>query len=75
MNTTPLAGTARAWWARWRTSRRSQLTEKDLTALEGLTPKTLKDIGAPEWIQVRALRAEESARPRSLFERNTLHWR
>jgi hypothetical protein len=46
-----------------------------LTALDGLTPETLKDIGAPEWIQARALRAEESARQRRLFERNSLNWR
>jgi hypothetical protein len=75
VNTNSWAGTARAWWARWRTSRRNRLTEDDLTALDGLTPETLKDIGAPEWIQARALRAQESARQRRLFERNSLHWR
>jgi len=67
--------TARAWWARWMAPHQTQQTESDLTALDGLTAKTLKDIGAPEWMHARALRTEERARQGGLFERDSLHWR
>lgn len=66
---------ARARWSRWTASRQPQRAESELTALDGLTPETLKDIGAPEWVQARALRAQERARQGSLFERESLHWR
>ena len=36
----------------WRAPR--ALQESDLGALAGLSPKTLRDIGAPEWVQERA---------------------
>ena len=67
--------TARAWWARWMTARKTQRTEGELTALDGLSADTLKDIGAPEWMYERALRAQERARQGGLFERDSLHWR
>jgi hypothetical protein len=68
--------TARAWWTRWLTTpRQTHLTPADLTALDGLTEETLKDIGAPEWMYDRAQRAQERARQGGLFDRNSLHWR
>lgn len=33
--------------------------ERELAALEGLSPATLRDIGAPEWLQDRAARARD----------------
>lgn len=67
-------GLARAWWTRRNTQRPAQKTENELTALDGLTAETLKDIGAPEWMQARAQRAQERARQGGLFERDSLHW-
>lgn len=67
--------TQRAWWARWLMPRQPQRTQSDLTALDGLTAETLKDIGAPEWMHERALRAQERARQGGLLERESLHWR
>jgi hypothetical protein len=55
--------------------RKTHLTDNELTALDGLTAETLKDIGAPEWMQARAIRAHERARHGGLFERDSLHWR
>lgn len=69
------AATAGAWWARWMAPRQAHRSEGELTALDGLSAETLKDIGAPEWVQDRALRAQERARHRGLFERDSLHWR
>lgn len=69
------AVTTRAWWARWQMPRQPQRTDSELTALDGLTAETLKDIGAPEWMQARALRAQERARQGGLFERESIHWR
>jgi len=37
------------------------LTDDQLTALDGLSAETLKDIGAPEWMQERARPARWSA--------------
>jgi len=62
----------RAWW----TSRtRSRKTESELRALDGLSAETLKDIGAPDWLQDCAYRARERAHQGGLFERDSLHWR
>ncbi len=69
------AATAGAWWARWMAPRPAAKTEAELTALDGLSAYTLKDIGAPEWVQERVLRAQERARHGGLFERDSLHWR
>jgi hypothetical protein len=55
--------------------RLARRTACELTALDGLTAETLKDIGAPEWIYERALRAQKRARQGGLFERDSLHWR
>ena len=55
--------------------RKARLTQADLTALDGLTAETLKDIGAPEWMYERAQRAQERAYQGGLFEQDTLHWR
>ena len=68
-------GLARAWWTRGSTQRQPRKIENELTVLDGLTAETLKDIGAPEWMQDRALRAQERARQGGLFERDSLHWR
>ncbi len=69
------AATARAWWARGKTPNQARRTESQLTALDGLTAETLKDIGAPEWMYERVQRTQERARQGGLFERNSLHWR
>lgn len=68
-------GLARAWWIGRKTSPPPQNTDNNLTALDGLTPEILKDIGAPEWVQARAQRAQERARQGGVFERDSLHWR
>lgn len=68
-------GLARAWWTRRSAQHQPQKTENELTALDGLTAETLKDIGAPEWMQARAQRAQERARQGGLFEQDSLHWR
>jgi hypothetical protein len=68
-------GTARVWWTRRNPQRQLQKTKDELTALDGLTPETLKDIAAPEWLQDRAQRAQERARQGGLFERDSIHWR
>lgn len=68
-------GLARAWWTRLSSQHQHQKTENKLTELDGLTAETLKDIGAPEWVQARAQRAEERARQGGLFEQDSLHWR
>jgi hypothetical protein len=39
-------------WRAWQAPRRLQ--ECDLGALAELSPKTLRDIGAPDWVQERA---------------------
>ena len=69
------ATAARAWWTRWMAPRHAQKTEAELTALDGLSADTLKDIGAPEWMYERAQRAQERTRHGGLFERDTIHWR
>lgn len=58
-----------------RMPRRSRLDEHQLNALDGLSAETLKDIGAPEWLQAQAYRSQERARQGGLFERDSLHWR
>ena len=68
-------GLASTWWTRRNTQHPVQKTDNELTALDGLTPETLKDIGAPEWVQARAQRAQDRARQGGLFERESLHWR
>lgn len=68
-------GTTRAWWTRGNTQRQLWKTEDELSALDGLTAETLKDIGVPEWMQARAQRVQERARQAGLFERESLHWR
>jgi hypothetical protein len=62
-------------WGRFKAVRQTKMTEEDLTALDGLSAATLKDIGAPEWLQDRAHRAKERAHQGGLFERDSLHWR
>lgn len=42
------------WFAARRAVREQQLDEHDLHVLEGLSAHTLADIGAPEWVRVRA---------------------
>lgn len=54
---------------------RPKITEAELTALDGLSAETLKDIGAPEWLQDQAYRAKERAHQGGVFERDSLHWR
>jgi hypothetical protein len=39
-------------WRHWRSPRKMQ--EVDLATLAELSPKTLRDIGAPDWVQARA---------------------
>jgi hypothetical protein len=63
---------ARAWWTGHTRSRKN---ESELRALDGLSADTLKDIGAPEWLQDQAYRARERAHQGGLFERDSLHWR
>lgn len=75
MNTACSPCTARAWRARGKAAQQPLRTKYDLPVLDGLTAKTLKDIGAPEWVQARAQRAQDLARQRGLFERASLHWR
>lgn len=67
--------TAHAWWAHRKTANRAQRTESELTALDGLTAETLKDIGAPEWMYERSYHAKNRARQGGLFERDSMHWR
>jgi hypothetical protein len=67
--------TARAWLAGRKTQNQARRTDSELTALDGLTAETLKDIGAPEWLYERAQRTQERARQGGLFERNSMHWR
>jgi hypothetical protein len=55
--------------------RQPKMTQEDLTALDGLTAETLKDIGAPEWLQEQVHRAKERAHQGGMFERDSLHWR
>lgn len=57
------------------TIRRRRLSESQLTALDGLSAETLKDIGAPEWLQEQVYRSHERARQGGLLERDSLHWR
>lgn len=48
----------RRWWTTRRAARQrlddARLDEHDLHVLEGLSAHTLADIGAPEWVRVRA---------------------
>jgi hypothetical protein len=67
--------TACAWLVGHKTQNHAQRTDRELTALDGLTAETLKDIGAPEWLYERAQRTQERARQGGLFERNSMHWR
>ena len=74
-NPSTRAVTAGAWWARWLMPRQPRSTQSELTALDGVTAETLKDIGAPEWMQERARSAHELSRQGGLLERESLHWR
>ncbi|MDD2924486.1 hypothetical protein [Rhodoferax sp.] len=67
--------TTRAWWKRWMASHQARRSACELTALDGLSPHSLKDIGAPEWVVESAQRAQERAHHGGLFERDTSHWR
>jgi hypothetical protein len=58
---TPRIALYRPWWARAAEAvrgalpRRARQTERDLfAALAGLNDKTLRDIGAPDWVHERA---------------------
>jgi hypothetical protein len=66
---------AHKFLGRFKAVRQTKMTEEDLTALDGLSAATLKDIGAPEWLQDRAHRAKERAHQGGVFERDSLHWR
>jgi|GEM_PF-6670986 len=65
----------RDFWVRLMPAHQPKMSERDLTALDGLSAETLKDIGAPEWMQERVQRSEDRARQGGLFERDSLHWR
>ncbi|MBT3069032.1 hypothetical protein [Rhodoferax sp. U11-2br] len=54
---------------------RTRPRERQLASLDGLSAETLKDIGAPEWLQAQAYRAHARARQGGLFERESLYWR
>lgn len=75
----PLIGTwvkvARDFWSRLMPARQRPMSEHDLTALDGLSAETLKDIGAPEWMLERAQRSENRAHQEGLFERDSINWR
>jgi len=62
-------------WASLMPTRRTRLSESQLTALDGLSANMLKDIGAPEWLQEQTQRQHDRARQGGLMERDTLHWR
>lgn len=72
---TSMQSAAVTWWVRWLMPRQLQRTQSELTALDGLKAETLKDIGAPEWMQQRARRAQELSRQGGRLERESLHWR
>jgi hypothetical protein len=63
------------FWASLKIARRAKASEWDLTALDGLSVETLKDIGAPEWVHERFQRSENRAHEGGLFERDPLNWR
>jgi len=69
------AGLLRRAWLSLMAPRHTRLSESQLTALDGLNAETLKDIGAPEWLQAQAYRSHERAHQGGLFERDSLHWR
>lgn len=41
----------RAWWAAWRARRHQAELDRAVASLRGLSAHTLRDIGAPEWMQ------------------------
>ena len=55
----------------WRAPR--ALQESDLVALAGLSPKTLRDIGAPEWVQERA-RGRTDPWTQTVADRRSWRW-
>lgn len=65
----------RRFWATLKAVRRPPPHEQQQASLDGLSAETLKDIGAPEWLQARAYRSHERAHQGGLFERDSLHWR
>ena len=66
---------ARDFLGRLIPARQPKMSERDWTALDGLSAETLKDIGAPQWMLERAQRSANRARQGGLFERDSLHWR
>jgi hypothetical protein len=66
---------ARDFFGRLMPPRQPRMSERDLTALDGLSAETLKDIGAPEWMQEGARRSANRAQQGGLFERDTINWR
>ena len=54
---------------------RSRPRERPPASLDGLSAETLKDIGAPEWLQAQAYHAHARTRHGGLFERESLYWR
>jgi len=65
----------RRFWATLTAVRRTRPHERPPASLDGLSAETLKDIGAPEWLQAQAYRSHERARQGGLFERDSLYWR
>lgn len=75
-------GTTKRWaglllrvWSSLMATRGARLSDRKLSSLDGLSAETLKDIGAPEWLQAQAYRSHERARQGGLFERDSLYWR
>ncbi|WP_180126656.1 hypothetical protein [Rhodoferax sp. BLA1] len=68
-------GAVRRFWASWKAARRARLELSHLTALDGLNAETLKDIGAPEWLQAQVYTSQQRAHQGGLLERDSLHWR
>jgi len=66
---------ARRFWGSLMATRRTHPREQQLASLDGLSAETLKDIGAPEWLQAQAYRSSERAHQGGLFERDSLYWR
>jgi len=73
--TTRWAAAVRCFWTARRVPPASQFDDSQLTALDGLSYETLKDIGAPEWLQEQAYHTRQRAHQGGLLEQNTLHWR
>ena len=57
-------------WRNWHAPR--ALQESDMGTLAGLSPQTLRDIGAPDWVQERA-RGQADPWMQTARERATWH--